>query len=69
MAAAAQAGALVECVAGSEALAAALRPLLANPDQAREQGRRGQAYVATVHDWPAIARRSLEIYAGQGGPA
>jgi hypothetical protein len=36
-------------------------------DLAREQGRRGQAYVAKVHDWEAIARRSLQIYAGEGG--
>ena len=69
MAEAAQAGALVECAAGPQALAAALRPLLADLGQAREQGRRGQAYVATVHDWANLARRSLEIYAGRGGHA
>jgi len=69
MAEAAQAGALVECTAGPQALAAGLRPLLADPDKAREQGRRGQAYVAAVHDWSAIARRSLRIYAGEGGQA
>lgn len=69
MAEAAAAGALVECAAGPQAIAAGLRPLLADPDKGREQGRRGQAYVATVHDWTAIARRSLQIYAGEGGQA
>lgn len=69
MAEAAQAGALVECRPGAPALAAALRPLLAEPDRAREQGLRGQAYVGRAHDWAAIARRTLEIYAGQGGRA
>ncbi|MBM3869136.1 MAG: glycosyltransferase [Verrucomicrobia bacterium] len=69
MAEAAQAGALVECRPGAPALAFALRPLLTEPDRAREQGLRGQAYVGRVHDWAAIARRTLEIYAGQGGRA
>jgi glycosyltransferase involved in cell wall biosynthesis len=69
MAEAAQAGALVECASGPKALTEALRPLLMNQDLAREQGRRGQAYVAKVHDWEAIARRSLQIYAGEGGQA
>jgi glycosyltransferase involved in cell wall biosynthesis len=69
MAEAAAAGALVECAAGPQAIAEGLRSLLSDLDKAREQGRRGQAYVATVHDWTAIARRSLQIYAGQGGPA
>ena len=67
MAEAAAAGALVECAAGPQAIAEGLRPLLSDLDKAKEQGRRGQAYVATVHDWTAIARRSLQIYAGQGG--
>jgi rhamnosyl/mannosyltransferase len=67
MAEAAQAGALVECASGPKALTEALRPLLMDLDLAREQGRRGQAYVAKVHDWEAIARRSLQIYAGEGG--
>ncbi len=67
MAEAARAGALVECAPGPEALAEALRPLLTDLDLAREQGRRGRAYVAKVHDWEAIARRSLRIYAGEGG--
>jgi glycosyltransferase involved in cell wall biosynthesis len=67
MAEAAQAGALVECASGTKALTEALRPLLMDQDFAREQGRRGQAYVAKVHDWEAIARRSLHFYAGEGG--
>ena len=67
MAEAAAAGALVECAAGPQAIAEGLRPLLSDLDKAKEQGRRGQAYVATVHDWTAIARRSLQIYAGEGG--
>ena len=67
MAEGAQAGALVECASGPKALTEALRPLLMDQDFAREQGRRGQAYVAKVHDWEAIARRSLRIYAGEGG--
>jgi len=69
MAEAAAAGALVECSAEPQAIAEGLRPLLADLDKAKEQGKRGQAYVATVHDWTAIARRSLQIYAGQGGHA
>jgi glycosyltransferase involved in cell wall biosynthesis len=67
MAEAAGVGALVECAAGPKALTEALRPLLMDHDLAREQGMRGQAYVAKVHDWEAIARRSLQIYAGEGG--
>lgn len=69
MAEAAAGGALVECAAGPQSLAAALRPLLRDPSAAQAQGRAGQAYVATVHDWTEIARRSLQIYGAQGGPA
>ena len=69
MAEAARAGALVECAPGAQALAEAMRPLLMDLDFAKEQGQRGQAYVATVHDWANIARRSLRIYAGEGGQA
>jgi glycosyltransferase involved in cell wall biosynthesis len=65
MALAAQAGALVEFSAGPEALASALRPLLADPAAARAQGDAGRAYVGTTHDWAAIARVSLGIYDGQ----
>jgi glycosyltransferase involved in cell wall biosynthesis len=69
MAEAARAGALVECAPGPAPLTEALRPLLMDLDLAQNQGRRGQAYVAAVHDWTAIARRSLQIYAGEGGQA
>jgi glycosyltransferase involved in cell wall biosynthesis len=67
MAEAARAGALVECAPGPKALTEALRSLLMDMDLAREQGRRGQAYVAAVHAWEAIARRTLRIYDGEGG--
>jgi glycosyltransferase involved in cell wall biosynthesis len=67
MAEAARAGALVECAAGPAALTEALRPLLMDLDLAQKQGRRGQAYVATAHDWANLARRSLQIYADKGG--
>jgi glycosyltransferase involved in cell wall biosynthesis len=69
MAEAAQARALVECAAGPKALAEAMRPLLVNMDLAKQQGRRGQVYASTVHDWANIAQRSLQIYAGRGGLA
>ena len=69
MAEAAQAGALVECAPGAKSLSEGLRPLLMDSDKAAELGKRGQVYVAAVHDWTAIARRSLQIYAGQGGHA
>jgi glycosyltransferase involved in cell wall biosynthesis len=69
MAEAARAGALVECAPGPAALTEALRPLLMDLDLAQKQGRRGQAYVATAHDWANLARRSLQIYADQGGQA
>jgi glycosyltransferase involved in cell wall biosynthesis len=69
MAEAAQAGALVECASGPQAIAEGLRPLLSDLDKAKEQGRRGQAYVAAAHDWANLARRSLQIYADQGGHA
>ncbi len=69
MAEAAREGALVECASGPAALTAALRPLLADLDLAREQGRKGQAYVARAHDWANLARRSLQIYAGEGAQA
>jgi len=69
MAEAARAGALVECAPGPAALTEALRPLLMDLDLAQNQGRRGQAYVASAHDWANLARRSLQIYADQGGQA
>lgn len=64
MALAAQASALVEFSTGPEALASALRPLLSDHAVARAQGDAGRAYVGTIHDWAAIARDSLGIYAG-----
>jgi glycosyltransferase involved in cell wall biosynthesis len=66
---AARAGALIECAPGPAALTEALRPLLMDLDLAQKQGRRGQAYVASAHDWANLARRSLQIYADQGGQA
>jgi glycosyltransferase involved in cell wall biosynthesis len=69
MAAAAQAGALVECASGPKALTEALRPLLGDLGAAQQQGKRGQAYVSTVHDWETIARSSLQIYAAGGDQA
>jgi len=69
MAEAAAAGVLVECASGADALAQAMAPLLADAARAQAQGEAGRAYVGRVHDWPAIARRTLEIYAGQGGLA
>lgn len=64
MALAAQAGALVEFSTGPEALTSALMPLLADHAVAQAQGDAGRAYVGTIHDWAAIARDSLGIYAG-----
>ena len=69
MASAAEAGALVECPAGPAALREALRDLLSDVNLAQAQGRRGQVYVASVHDWETIARRTLRVYAGEGGEA
>jgi glycosyltransferase involved in cell wall biosynthesis len=69
MAEAAAAGALVECTQGTDALAQAMAPLLTDAVRAQAQGEAGRVYVGRVHDWSAIARRTLEIYASQGGPA
>jgi glycosyltransferase involved in cell wall biosynthesis len=69
MAEAATAGALTECAPGSEALALAMAPLLAEPARAQAQGEAGRAYVGRVHDWTAIARATLRVYAGEGGQA
>jgi glycosyltransferase involved in cell wall biosynthesis len=69
MAEAAATGALAECASGADALARAMAPLLADAARAQAQGEAGRAYVGRVHDWTAIARRTLEIYAGQGGLA
>ena len=64
---AARAGALVEFTAGPEALAYALRPLLADSAAACAQGDAGRAYAGTIHDWSVIARASLRIYDGEAG--
>ena len=64
---AASAGALVECAPGAAALAQAMAPLLADAVRAQAQGEAGRVYVGRVHDWAAIARRTLQVYAGQGG--
>jgi len=69
MAEAAAAGALLECAAGADALTRAIAPLLADAARAQAQGEAGRAYVGRVHDWAAIARSTLETYAGQGGRA
>jgi glycosyltransferase involved in cell wall biosynthesis len=69
MAEAASSGALVQCDQGADALAQAMAPLLADAVRALAQGEAGRVYVGRVHDWAAIARRTLEIYAGQGGLA
>jgi glycosyltransferase involved in cell wall biosynthesis len=66
---AAAAGALVQCAQGPAALAEGLASVLADSATAARFGSAGRDYAARVHDWAAIARRSLEIYAGQGGAA
>lgn len=66
---AAAAGALVQCAQGPAALAEGLASVLADSATAARLGSAGRDYAARVHDWAAIARRSLEIYAGQGGAA
>ena len=66
---AADAGALVQCRQGPAALAEGLTSVLADPATTRRFGMAGREHVARVHDWSAIARRTLEIYAGQGGTA
>jgi glycosyltransferase involved in cell wall biosynthesis len=69
MAEAATAGALIECPPGPAALAEAMRPYLMNFEHALALGKRGQAYAGRVHDWEAIARATLRLYAGEGGQA
>jgi glycosyltransferase involved in cell wall biosynthesis len=60
---AATAKALVQCEQGPGSLAAALAPLLADPARARAQGLAGQAHAHRVHDWEALARATMRIYA------
>jgi hypothetical protein len=37
--------------------------LLADPARARAQGLAGQAHAHRVHDWEALARATMRIYA------
>jgi glycosyltransferase involved in cell wall biosynthesis len=60
---AAAAKALVQCEQGADALAASAAPLLADPARARAQGLAGQAHAPHVHDWEALARATMRIYA------
>jgi len=60
---AAATGALVQCEQGAAALAAVVAPLLADPKAARTQGLAGQAHAHHVHDWEALARATMRIYA------
>lgn len=36
--------------------------LLSAPEQLREMGRRGREFIAREHDWPALARRQVELF-------
>jgi glycosyltransferase involved in cell wall biosynthesis len=55
--------ALVQCEQGAAALAAAVAPLLADPLRAHAQGQAGKAHTLLVHDWEALARATMRIYA------
>ena len=55
--------ALIQCEQGAVALAAAVSPLLENAARARAQGLAGQAHAHHVHDWEALARATMRIYA------
>ena len=59
--------ALVQCEQGPAALASALAPLLAEPARARALGLAGQAHAHHVHDWEALARATIRLYA-EGAP-
>jgi len=54
-------GALAE-PGDAEALAEALRPLVAQPDLRREMGRRGRARVEERFAWSALVERTLALY-------
>lgn len=60
---AAASGALIQCEQGAAALASAVAPLLADPIRARAQGLAGQVQAHRVHDWEALARATMRIYA------
>lgn len=55
--------ALVQCEQGATALAAAAGPLLTDRKAARAQGLAGQVHAHRVHDWEALARATIRIYA------
>jgi len=55
--------ALIQCEQGAAALAAAVVPLLENTARARAQGLAGQAHAHHVHNWEALARATMRIYA------
>jgi glycosyltransferase involved in cell wall biosynthesis len=54
---------LLEPDAGSDALAAALRTLAADPALADRLGARARAVLAERHAWPALAERTLALVA------
>jgi glycosyltransferase involved in cell wall biosynthesis len=55
--------ALIQCEQGAAALAAAVAPLLADTTRSRAQGFAGQAHAHHVHNWEALARATMRIYA------
>lgn len=59
---AADAGALLQCEQGAAAIAEAVGQVLSGPS---DLGSRGQAYVHRVHNWDALARRTLKLYEGK----
>jgi glycosyltransferase involved in cell wall biosynthesis len=60
---AAATGALIQCEQGASALASAVAPLLADRQAARALGVAAQAHAHHVHDWEALARATLRLYA------
>ena len=60
---AAATGALIQCEQGASALASAVAPLLADRAAARALGVAAQAHAHHVHDWEALARATLRLYA------
>lgn len=60
---AAEAGALLECAQGPEAVAAALRTILDDPAVASRLRHAARAHAAREHDWNHIARQMADVYA------
>ncbi len=60
---AAEAGALLECAQGPEAVAAALRTILADPAVASRLRHAARAHAAREHDWNHLARKMADAYA------